>query len=117
MRKINRRDVLALLVPAIVLAIIVYSVQRDRGWYAAIVSGVLFAALILGYWIYRIRKYPDHTWRARLYRLHRAKIAVGSTSPLASSRTPSSPHSTLPPKSAKCWLSSSPIASADMRIA
>lgn len=66
MRKINRRDLLALLAPAIVLTIILYSVQRERGSYAAIVSGVLFAALTLGYWIYRIRKYPDDTWRARL---------------------------------------------------
>lgn len=66
MRKIYRRDYLALLAPAIVFAVIVYSVQQQRGWYAAIVSGVLFAAFILGYWIYRIRKYPDDTWRARL---------------------------------------------------
>ena len=47
----------------------------------------------------------------------RAKIAVGSSSPRASSRTAISPTSTVPPRSPSAWLTSSPIASADIRTA
>ncbi len=50
-------------------------------------------------------------------RLQRAQIAVGSSSPRASSRTASSPASTVPGRSAKACFSNSPIASADMRTA
>lgn len=47
----------------------------------------------------------------------RAQIAVGRMMPRASSRTPSSPASTFPGRSANAWRSISPIASADMRTA
>ena len=47
----------------------------------------------------------------------RAKMAVGRSRPRASSRTAMSPHSTRPPRPASAWLSSSPIASADIRTA
>ena len=53
----------------------------------------------------------------RAQRDQRAQIAVGSVSPRASSRTPSSPASTVPGRSAKSWRSISPIASADIRTA
>ena len=58
----------------------------------------------------------DPGW-ARVSRDQRAKIAVGSSRPRASSRTAMSPHSTVPPRSPSAWLSNSPIASADMRTA
>ena len=47
----------------------------------------------------------------------RAKIAVGRSSPRASSRTAISPTSTVPPRSPSVCRTSSPIASADIRTA
>ena len=49
--------------------------------------------------------------------LQRAKIAVGSNSPRASSRTAISPIATEPPRSPNTCFTSSPIARADIRTA
>lgn len=54
---------------------------------------------------------------AEIHRDQRAKMAVGSSRPLASSRIVISPASTLPPSGASVSASSSPIATADMRMA
>lgn len=72
-----------------------------------------------------LREYGGaYHWRADIgqhfvliQRLQRAQMAVGSNSPLASSRTVSSPASTSPGRSANACFSSSPIANADMRTA
>jgi uncharacterized membrane protein HdeD (DUF308 family) len=64
--KLNRRDWLALSVPAAVSILVVYFHGHQKGWAAGITSGVLMIAFAIWIWRRQIIKYPNDTWKARL---------------------------------------------------
>ncbi|MEI6641798.1 MAG: hypothetical protein WCL10_07145 [Novosphingobium sp.] len=66
MRKIVRRDYLALSAPAVVTLFAVIMTAHERGLPAAIFVGTFFIGATLWIWIRRIQRYPENTWRARL---------------------------------------------------
>lgn len=66
MRKIVRRDYLALSAPAVVTLISVVLTAREKGLFAALLVGTFFSVATLSLWIRRIQKHPEDTWRARL---------------------------------------------------
>lgn len=65
MRKLQRKDFLALIVPFVFGIIGVVMEVRERGWLTGIIAAVLLTAFVFWYWLYRIRKYPEDTWRVR----------------------------------------------------
>jgi hypothetical protein len=66
MRKLNRRDWLALSAPAVASILVVYFYGNQEGWAAGLASGVLMFAFAIWIWRRQIIKYPDDTWKARL---------------------------------------------------
>jgi lysylphosphatidylglycerol synthetase-like protein (DUF2156 family) len=66
MRKITRRDWLALAVPVLVILIVGISTGQNRGWEAGLITSGLMIAFVVWLWRRQIRQYPEDTWRARL---------------------------------------------------
>lgn len=66
MRKLNRRDWLALTAPAVVSILVAYFYGHEKGWAVGTISGVLVLAFAVWIWRRQIIKYPDDTWKARL---------------------------------------------------
>ena len=66
MRKLNRRDWLALSAPAVASILVAYFYGHQKGWAAGITTNVLMLAFAIWKWRRQIIKYPDDTWKARL---------------------------------------------------
>jgi membrane protein implicated in regulation of membrane protease activity len=66
MRKITRRDWLALAVPAAAILVAGVISTQDRGWEAGLGGSALMLAFVVWLWRRQIRKHPEDTWRARI---------------------------------------------------
>lgn len=66
MRKITRRDWLALAVPALAILIVGIATSKNRGWEVGLFTSGLMLAFVVWLWRRQIRRHPDETWRARL---------------------------------------------------
>jgi hypothetical protein len=66
MRKITKRDIAGLAVPAALLIAITPILIREYGWFGGLIFPVTAIPFVLWQWIARIRKYPEDTWRPRL---------------------------------------------------
>lgn len=65
MRQLQNRDFLALVIPMIAGTVIVSKEVKTRGWLTGVITAGFLITFVLWYWLSRIRKYPDDTWRAR----------------------------------------------------
>jgi type II secretory pathway component PulF len=66
MRKVTRRDWLALSAPAIASILMAYFHFQQKGWGAGIATGAIMFAGAVWLWRRQIIKYPEETWKARL---------------------------------------------------
>jgi hypothetical protein len=66
MRKVTRRDWLALSAPAIASILVAYFHGQQKGWVAGIATGAIIFAFAVWIWRRQIIKYPEDTWKARL---------------------------------------------------
>lgn len=62
MRKIVRRDYVALSVPALLLVLVAIL----KGLEEALGLAVIGVPFVLWLWVRQIRKYPEDTWRPRI---------------------------------------------------
>ncbi|HKX89141.1 MAG TPA: hypothetical protein VJM13_08025, partial [Sphingopyxis sp.] len=65
MRKVTRRDWLALSAPAIVSILVACFHGHQKGWAAGVATGAFLFAFVAWIWRRRIIKYPEDTWKAR----------------------------------------------------
>jgi hypothetical protein len=66
MRKLNRRDWLALSVPAVASILVGYFYGHEKGWAVGFITGGLMFAFSLWRWRRQIVSYPNDTWKVRL---------------------------------------------------
>jgi hypothetical protein len=62
MRKILKRDYLALSAPALLLVLVAIL----RGLEQALGLAIIVVPFVLWLWVRQIRKYPEDTWRLRI---------------------------------------------------
>jgi hypothetical protein len=66
MRKVTRRDWLALSAPAVVSTLVAYFQGHQQGWLVGLAAGAIMFGLAVWIWRRQIIKYPEETWKARL---------------------------------------------------
>ncbi|QAY75609.1 hypothetical protein [Sphingosinicella sp. BN140058] len=66
MRKLTRRDWLALSAPAVMSILVAYFHGHQKGRAAGAATGAAMFAFTVWTWRRRIIKYPENTWKVRL---------------------------------------------------
>lgn len=66
MRKITRRDLIALTAPAIMILVVAATLADERGWPVALIVTGSMGVFVTTLWWRRIQKQPKDTWTFRL---------------------------------------------------